>query len=339
MNVFSPPQCHINIHHIIEYNMNFFENTPIHENSIKSYNSKLNEWITFMPTAYQSIVCIIIFPDISMKALESNLKINTNTNRHLYIVAIMSYIKHNKHLLIHLTPDQYSVIRIKWIDINTQNEAPIIQRRLENKPTENQLKKGGFNITFSQIITKRDELPLGSIERLLLSIYTMIPPVRADYFATEIIHGDNPPTQKNYIRIHSPDRVECILTDFKTAKTFKKITNLFPPQLISELNASLTKHPRSYLFTNIKGQPYTRNSFTVWASRHLSKLFETEFTLVFFRHSFITHYISQNVTDAQIKEASEKMGHSPEMFRAYRWVKDGNTGEIPLTEEDSDEKE
>jgi hypothetical protein len=318
--------------------MNFFENTPIHENSIKAYNAKLNEWISFMPSLYQSLVCVINFPDISMKALENNLKSNTNTNRHLYIVAVMSFIKHNKDLLIHLSPDQYSVIRIKWIDINNQNEAPIIQRRLENKPTDNQLKKGGFKITFSQIIAKRDELPLGSVERLLIAMYTMIPPVRADYFATQIIRGDEVPTQKNYIRIYSPDRVESILTDFKTAKTFKQITNLFPPQLITELNSSLDKYPRSYLFTNTKGQPYTRNSFTVWASRLLSKLFETEFTLVFFRHSFVSHFISQNVTDSQIAEASQKMGHSPEMFRAYRWIKEGNTDDILLTEED-DEKE
>ena len=119
----------------------------------------------------------------------------------------------------------------------------------------------------------------------------------------------------------------------------KQIKNKLPLELNNELVESLRLKPRKYLFTNQTGQPFTRNSFTVWSKRILSKLFETEFTLVFFRHSFITHYISQNVTDAQIKEASEKMGHSPEMFRAYRWVKDGNTGEIPLTEEDSDEKE
>ena len=301
--------------------MNFFEHVNIHDNSAKLYNTKLNEWINYMPNIYKSLACIIMFPEISMKELESHLKVNTNTNRHIYIVAIMSFIKH-KRTELQLTNEQYSTIRVKWIDINNENEQPIIDRRLENKPTDKQNEKGGSKIDFNQIIAKRDELPVGSIERLLISMYTMIPPARADYFATHIV-TDETPTEKNYIRMG--DKVECVLTDFKTVKTYKSITHEFPDCLISELNESLKKTPRKYLFLNANGKPHTRNSFVLWSRRCLSRIFETDFTLVFFRHAFVTHYIStidpNIVTDGQIKEMSDKLGHSPEMFRAYKWIK------------------
>ena len=301
--------------------MNFFELVNIHDNSAKLYNTKLNEWISYMPDIYKSLACIIMFPEISMKELESHLKVNTNTNRHIYIVAIMSFIKH-KRTELQLTHEQYSTIRVKWIDINNENEQPIIDRRLENKPTDKQNEKGGSKIDFNQIIEKRDELPIGSIERLLISMYTMIPPARADYFATQILTNETP-TEKNYIRMG--DKVECVLTDFKTVKTYKSITHDFPVDLITELNESLKKTPRKYLFLNANGKPHTRNSFVLWARRCLSRIFETDFTLVFFRHAFVTHYIStvdpNSITDGQIKEMSDKLGHSPEMFRAYKWIK------------------
>ena len=301
--------------------MNFFELVNIHDNSAKLYNTKLNEWISYMPDIYKSLACIIMFPEISLKELESHLKVNTNTNRHIYIVAIMSFIKH-KRTELQLTHEQYSTIRVKWIDINNENEQPIIDRRLENKPTDKQNEKGGSKIDFNQIIEKRDELPIGSIERLLISMYTMIPPARADYFATQILTNETP-TEKNYIRMG--DKVECVLTDFKTVKTYKSITHDFPVDLITELNESLKKTPRKYLFLNANGKPHTRNSFVLWARRCLSRIFETDFTLVFFRHAFVTHYIStvdpNSITDGQIKEMSDKLGHSPEMFRAYKWIK------------------
>lgn len=318
--------------------MNFFNSASIHDTSIKLYNSKLNEWIEYMPEHMKTPVCIIMFPEISMKILHSNLKANTNTNRHVFIVTILSLIRHRKDILSAFSQQEIDTIRSKWIQINNENEAPIIQRRLENKPTDNQLKKGGATLEFSQIISIRDSLPLGSYERLLIAMYTMIPPCRSDYFKTQIIKGDEIPTEANYIRIITPDRVESVLTDFKTAKTFKQIKNVFPPELIKELTASLEKYPRAYLFLNANGTPHSRNSFTIWARRALTRCFGKDFTLVFFRHIFATHFVMTNdmskITDAQIKEISDKMGHSKEMFGAYRWVVNGRKGELVMEAEE-----
>jgi hypothetical protein len=321
--------------------MNFFEDTDIHEHSVKIYNTRLNQWISFMPPIYQSLTSIISFPEHSMKILEDNLTTNTNTNKHTYIVAILSFLRHKRSLLTHLTTEQYASIRVKWIDINNENEAPIIQRRLENKPTEIQLKKGGAHLDFNHLVSVRNKLPEGSIERLLISMYTMIPPPRSDLFATQIVYDDEVPIEKNYIRFRSDSTAQCILTDFKTVKTYKQITHDLPPELIHEIETSLNNMPRNYLFINANGKPHTRNSFTVWTSRLLSKVFEVKYTLIFFRHAFVTHFITtvdmNTITDAQIKEISDRMGHSTEMFRAYKWVKSGMKGELTFEDEKNDE--
>lgn len=315
--------------------MNFFENTSLSATSVKLFNTKINEWISFMPTIMQSIGCILLFPEFSMKMLNKNITTNTNSNKHVYIMSILSILRHKREILLESPCENIESLRGEWLAIFSENEKPIIDRRLENKPTDIQLKKGGVHITFNQIIARRDELEHGSFERLLLSMYTMIPPVRADYFSTEIVYNSQP-THKNYIRIHG-SHGEVVLTDFKTAKTYKQITHVFPPELLSEILLSLQKYPRSFLFLNASQKPHTRNSFVLWSRRCLTRIFGTDFTLVFFRHAFVTNYIStrdmNTVTDAQIKDISDKLGHSPEMFRAYKWIKQGAKGELSFDEE------
>ena len=321
--------------------MNYFENTTLKPQSIAQFIAKINEWIGYMPPFYNNIICIILFPTVAMNALETHLVINTNTNKHNFIMSILSFMRHRLDAFQTMTAQEHEEHRKKWQDLHTANDAPIIQRRLENKPTDNQLKKGGINLTFADLVKKRNELPLGSTERLLIAMYTMIPPVRADYFATEIIYDDQVPTENNYIRRRGPARMECILTEFKTAKTYKQITNEFPPELIAEIDASLEKQPRTYLFLNANGKPHTRASYILWTGRLLKRVLGTTFTLVFFRHAFVTNFISTNnmatVTDGEIKSISEKMGHSPEMFRAYKWIHQGATGELTLEEKEEDE--
>lgn len=320
--------------------MDFFEHAPIHDTSRKMYNTRLNEWIEFMPNHFKSITNIIMLPDLALRVLHDRIRTNTASSRHVYIVAVMSFIRHHiTHLCECLTKDVAIPLRERWIAINAENEAPIIQRRLENKPTVLQQAKGGSKLSFNDIVEKRDELPMGSIERLLIAMYTMIPPCRADYFAMEVVRGEAEPTAKNYLRIRLDDeksgvRMETVLRDFKTAKIFKEIRNELPVELVREVEASLEKTPRTYLFVNANGKPHTRNSFTMWARRVLSRVFGTDFTLVFFRHAFATHYVMnvdlRTLTDAQIKEISDKLGHSTEMFRAYRWIRgevsDGDGG-------------
>lgn len=328
---------------LVEYIMTYFENTSLTPQTVKQYDSRLNEWISFLPQHFRNIICLIEFHEISLKALHDNLTVNTPTNRHNYIMPIISFMIHCRHNLSPLPQEKIDALRTRWKNILAENDAPIIQRRLQNAPTDHQLAKSGVHLSFNEIIAIRDKLPSGSSERLLICMYTMIPPVRADYFATQIVYNDDVPTFPNYIRISQDGSVVSTLTDFKTKRTYKQIVNHFPPCLAEELHASLAKFPRSFLFTNAKGVPYTRNSFTVWSSRHLTKVFEVEFTLVFFRHKYVTHFFETHdmntTTDEDVKAISDRMGHSLEMFRGYKWVKSGMKGALELGGDDDEKDE
>jgi site-specific recombinase XerD len=127
------------------------------------------------------------------------------------------------------------------------------------------------------------------------------------------------------------------LTDFKTKNRYTEITNVLPQELNDELVKSLEKSPRKYIFTNQTGQPFTRNAFTVWSKRILSRVFETEMTLIIIRHLFISS-LDFSMKPLELKKISDKMGHDLSTQRNYKWdVSQLNTGAGEGEAEDDDE--
>jgi hypothetical protein len=260
-----------------------------------------------------------MFPEFSNKILLEKLDIKTNTNLHTFYSSILALINHCTEYTSHIDTEQLNNIKTQWKKLLRDNLKPYEERRLNSIPTENQIKKGGIYLKYNDIIAKRDSLPFGSIERLLLSFYTYIPPVRADYFATEIITLKQSPKEPNFIRRISPQESWVVINDFKTQKSFKQIKNKLPLELNNELVESLRLKPRKYLFTNQTGQPFTRNSFTIWSKRILSKLFETEMTLSIMRHLFINELTFDDKSTQEIMNISNKMGHDVLTHLKYRW--------------------
>lgn len=310
--------------------MDFFKNTPLAPSSITLLNKKLNEWINFFPKEQQNILNILMFPESANKILINNVVNKSNTNLHNFYTAINAVINHSYDFISQIPHKQLAELKTQWCKIRTDNQKPIVQRRLEQLPTENQLQKGGTYLKYEDIIKKRDSLPSGSIEKLLLSFYTYIPPVRADYFATEIITFKQKPSQPNYIRRISLTHSVLTLTDFKTKLRYTQITNILPQELNNELIKSLEITPRKYLFVNQTGQPFTRNAFTVWSKRILTRLFQTEMTLLILRHLFI-NTLDMSMKPALLKEISDKMGHDLTTQRNYKW-------DVSDIERDDDEK-
>ena len=319
--------------------MNFFQDTTLQPSSIKILNLKLNEWISFFPKSQQSILNILMFPENANKILLENVTNRSNTNLHNFYTAINAVINHSYEFTSQLSHKQLAELKKEWCKIRSDNQKPIVQRRLELLPTENQLQKGGTYLKYDDILKKRDSLPSGSIEKLLISFYTYIPPVRADYYATEIITLKQKPTQPNYIRRISPTHSVMTLTDFKTKNRYTEITNVLPQELNDELVKSLEKSPRKYIFTNQTGQPFTRNAFTVWSKRILSRVFETEMTLIIIRHLFISS-LDFSMKPLELKKISDKMGHDLSTQRNYKWdVSQLNTGEGEGEAEDEEEED
>jgi hypothetical protein len=170
---------------------------------------------------------------------------------------------------------------------------------------------------------------------LLLSMYTYLYPVRADYFATEIVQQGADPSVPNYLRIHS-DHSELVLRDFKTAKAYPPIHyERLPDPLHQLLLASLQSHPRKYLFEKPNGKPYTRNTFSQWASGILRELFGVELTLTIIRHLFLST-LSMDLPVTELERIGKLMGHSLTLQRLYKWHPEHDKKAEEESEEDTE---
>lgn len=286
--------------------LHLFRNKTLSPTSKNQYAIKIPQWISYLDSPH-TLDNLISNPKKSFEALETTEKIkHSPANHHIYISSVVAFIKYilkNESLLS------------KWKEIEKTNWKPIAIHYEENQPTELQKKK---QMTFEEVNKIRESLEIGSTERLLLSFYTLIEPIRADYFATEIITTEEP-REDNYI-ILTAIEAKVIVKDFKTKQKYEKIENTLSPELYKELRASLDKTPRKYLFTTAEGKPFaTRKLFSNWACRTLSRILKQEMTLTVLRHIYITNKIKSKTSVTELREIAKKMGHSRDLQRIYEW--------------------
>jgi hypothetical protein len=298
-----------------------FAGTSLADSSKKLFSKKIQQFASFMSVPNQNIEYIVDNPDIAMKALEKQTTIaQTPANKHMFISAIVAWLKHTDNGKI-----RSERIQQKWETLQKDNWETRRQRDLNNEPTGNQLEVA-TKVDWTTVIKKRDSLQEGSNEKLLISLYTYIPPVRADYFEVHI----NPPqsiidskTPKNYIVLtDSASTSILVIKDFKTATKYKEIKHTLPEPLYKEIKASLKKSPRNYLFTmpSDNRRPFDRNSFSKWANAQLKSVFKVPMNLTSFRHLYISAIDFNNTRGIELEQIGKSMGHSVSMQKGYQWI-------------------
>ena len=209
---------------------------------------------------------------------------------------------------------------MKWDEIHKLVRQPINEKYQSNKPTARQEEA---YVSFKELEKKRDSLKKGSIGRLLLSMYTLIPPVRSDYDKIAIYKSEKEVTDDidNYL-IWNKNKY-LVIRKYKTSKTYKDIKIDLPKKLVSEIRASLKDKPRDYLFIQKNGEPYDKpNTFNRWANRTLKKIFDKKnISLSTLRHIFITRrdLKLEEKSGLERKEISDVMGHSLATQQNYLW--------------------
>jgi len=273
----------------------------ITDDTAKRYATTMMKWMEY---SKKHITDLIRNPEEAMELLPSFPITHTPENHHAYITPMTAYAKH-------VMKDQ--LLENKWKDIKKMNWEPIQDRYDENRPSEHQKEQ---IMPFEDILRIREGLEKGSVERLLVSFYSLMEPNRADYFATELVKAGQESKEENYI----VDGKYLVLKDFKTKAIYKKIENTLSEELQDELKASLEKRPRNYLFVREDGTPYpNRKQFSSWACRTLSRALKHPMTVITMRHLYIKHQI-HNKTPQELKEIARKMGHTRALQRAYEWI-------------------
>lgn len=199
-------------------------------------------------------------------------------------------------------------------------DRSILSRVSSAIPTQREIE--GW-IDWNQILQKQKELQetsYGSIEHLLLSMYTLIEPIRADYGTVKITNRAVPMSVRtgNYLSL-MPSHAELVLNEYKTSTKYGQYRRTVSEDLVNIIRTSLRQQPREYLFVNDKGLPFaSKNSFGKFVNRYLYKIFGKTVTIRLLRHSFISCIDFNETTPKQLFQYSKNMMHSIAQQQMYR---------------------
>ena len=154
-------------------------------------------------------------------------------------------------------------------------------------------------------------------------MYTMIPPVRSDYYKIAIYKNESAVSDDidNYLIMN--DKPFIVLRKYKTSKTYKDIKIDLPNELVKQIKLSLKKKPRHLLFVSPRNnKEYKSNTFNKWVNRTFKSLTGKEnISITTLRHIYITR------RDLKLEEKSgiernkiaKIMGHSVGTQQNYLW--------------------
>jgi hypothetical protein len=299
----------------------FFQQTHLKPITYEAYNRKLTLWLSLLPQLQKTIVVLYTNPNYAIAMLRRHLvttQSDTAVTINSYIKAIMAAVISNPTLFTFVDKEKMAACDARWRELRQKTYEEAFAYRMQSKPSPLQALHTGVSLTFANLVAKRDELPDGSTHKLLLGFYTHIPPVRADYFATQIVPFGTTPEQPNYIE-HDAEKSHLVITDFKTSRLYKKITHDLPAELHEQLVQSLEANPRTYLFVNKFGEPFNRYTFSHWANQQLESIFKKGLTLTMLRHMFISTIDFNNSTPEELQKIGNQMGHHVNQQLLYKW--------------------
>jgi hypothetical protein len=356
-----------------EYYFNLLNKIPIADNTKRNYITRLKKIEEYYGKIYkqQTIHYLINNPDDFEKhykeflntSIKKRIKDNKKQNIHTvgnYVKPIQSILKYDENI--------DNKIKKRWKRLIDKMDKNIRKHYNSNEPSKRD--KENY-VSFTKLIEIRENLPKGDNFRLFLSLYTMIPPVRNNYwnfkiYKTEEEINDN---NENYMimNIKNPMKFkenEILMVDddenisiednnikgktmfvfnsYKTSKYYSTIYLIIPDRLKREIEYSLKKDPRKILFYSTKNKEPYKNStiFTLWYMTNMEKYFKKRINLNNMRHIYITRRdLKLERKSREIRQKYSKiMGHSLDTQDIYRWTEfvkeDEMTYEITVTKEE-----
>lgn len=293
------------------------------ENSVKSYSSQMKRILRILKPSDGTNITMCQVIHNSKKYIPLLEKKTNNMERLQLVKTILAIMKHAgvkeydcKNQTTHYQ-DWYAVFE----PLNKQ----FMEQRESNEPTQRQ--------KLSQLDWEKDivskyqhyaKMQYGSMDHLLLAMYTLLPPRRqVDYFKVLILDSNSAATANDDTLSGTLDltakKIEIIKG--KTIETYQEWTKELSSDLIRVIKASLRKHPRIYLFVRPSDGLAFPNpkAFTKYSNDSLKRIFNNPHISVnSFRHAFASFIHQQPMKSlAQLKQISKDMGHSIETNMSY----------------------
>ena len=282
----------------------------ISETSRQNYEKRLRWMEDFTG---KSVRHLLLNPSETYAAIKKRDK--EPQTRRTIMTAFLAVFRHDKafqrqHRL------KYQAFRKYYRELDT-----VVQARYDaNEPT---CKQREAYMPFGEVLAKRDALPKSSDEYLLLCMYTMIPPARADYNKVRILHREPEgveATTGNYMVVRQ-GYARLVLNEFKSkGRSFPQHVKILPRDLEAVVRESLRQKPREYLFVSPRtGAPYDKdNTFVVYVNRVFERVLGKRIGISMMRHIYVNSLDLNALTSGERKRISQDMMHSLETNDRYR---------------------
>ena len=209
-------------------------------------------------------------------------------------------------------------------DLTKLQEAKIRRSEPEDKQVEKYT-------SYEEITAKYEELrkrgyhdtERHSLQYLLLSILVHLRPKRADLGAVKIYKEKDPrSTSENYIVLRSKGASYLVMNIFKTSKYYQTVEEELPEGLKKDIQTSLARHPRAYLFRKDDGEPMSNNTYSVFVKKTFDEFFGRATGVSLLRHIYITEKLEfDDMTLEEQAEEAKLMLHTSGLQRKYKWPK------------------
>lgn len=291
--------------------------TSLSADTKRSYDSKLRR-LQDITGVHHTVQWVLTHPTAVYKSLVA--KTADSTTRAVCITAVLSIFRHIPSL-----KKEHEREHMHWSEHMRKESKETAKRYNDNKPTPRQ---AAAHVPWAQVVRARDALAVESREYLLMSMYTMHPPARADYDRLAIRYkaptAEEVKTEPNYLLIKGPSTMIMYLNAYKTKKAGGEgMTQELPPHLCAVIKSSLDREPRDFMFTEVRsGRPFKdAAAYTVWGGRVLKRVLgnkNASFNTL--RHSFLSWLSTQeekDVTEGDRKDVARLMMHGLGMAGAY----------------------
>jgi len=305
------------------------QSNEVYENAIKSANGlsdasktsylkQLRQALKLLKPRYTDI---LLDPEGSNSKLNSLVKsktISQNTARSI-VAALLSLFKH---------ATAPKGVQPDWTKVLEEHNKKVTDWTEQNRLTPRE--EEGW-LTHDQWIAKEKELRRdqpGSQTHLIVAFHALTTPLRGgDLFDVKLVKPSDPDADESkggkqdvlvWQGVDKPSRL--LIRSHKTRKQYPVLVRELPVELRRIVDESLKLNPRTYLFVNAKGKPWSRSSFLAWKSKTFLDVFHKPVTTNLARHAYVTSSKSKNESIADQRKKALEMGHSLQTHNEYRKI-------------------
>lgn len=268
-----------------------------------------------------SLHAILVDPDIYYPQLQRQYP-SLTTRKNMITVILVLF---REDLELHT---KFAKEHERWKKLNEDLKRHQEAKIKRSEPEQKQVEK---YTSYEEITNKYDELKKRgphdterhSMQYLLLSVLVHLRPKRADLGAIHIYKEKDPRhTDQNYIVLRSKGSSYLVMNLYKTSKYYQTVEEDIPEGLLKDIQTSLSRWPRDYLFRKDDGDPMSNNTYSAFVKKTFEQYFGRATGVSLLRHIYITEKLDfDNMTLEEQDSEAKLMLHTTGLQRQYKWPK------------------